>query len=398
MFISFVEALRRGGLSASLKEHLMLLEALDAGVIEQGRAADWPEQFYYLARASFVHDEGQLDRFDQVFGEIFKGVLTPRGQEISADIPEEWLRLVAEKYLTPEQMAEIKALGSWDEIMAALKQRLAEQQGRHQGGSKWIGTGGTSPFGHGGYNPEGVRIGGEGRHGRAVKVWEKREFRDLDGSRELGTRNLKVALRRLRRFAREGAVEELDIDGTIDGTARQGWLDVRMRPERHNAVKLLLFLDVGGSMDAHVAQAEELFSACRSEFKHLEHYYFHNCIYEGVWKNNRLRHAERIATADLLHKYDRSHKLVIVGDGAMSPYEISHAGGSIEHYNEEAGATWLKRLTDTWPSTAWINPTPEAYWGHSVSTGMLKSLMNERMYPMTLDGLDEAMRALSRKR
>jgi uncharacterized protein with von Willebrand factor type A (vWA) domain len=392
MFIGFVEALRRGGIPASLKEHLLLLEALDADVIGSD-----PEQFYYLARATFVHDESQLDRFDRVFAEVFKGLIAT-GEEIRAEIPEDWLRAVAEIYLTPEQMEAIQSLGSWDEIMEALKQRLAEQEGRHQGGNKWIGTGGTSPFGHGGYNPEGVRIGGPGRHGRAIKVWEKREFRDLDGDKQLGTRNIKVALRRLRRFAREGAAEELDLDGTIDGTARQGWLDVHMRPERHNAVKLLLFLDIGGSMDGHVKVAEELFSACRSEFKHLEHFYFHNCIYEGVWKDNRRRHVERTPTHDILHKFGRDHKLVIVGDAAMSPYEITHAGGSIEHFNEEAGAVWLKRLTDTYPSAAWINPTPEQYWGHSASTAILKQLMNERMYPLTLDGLEDAMRELSRKR
>ena len=392
MFIGFVEALRRGGIPASLKEHLLLLEAMDAEVI----AAE-PEQFYYLARATFVHDEGQLDRFDRVFAEVFKGLIQS-GEEIRSEIPEEWLRLVAEAYLTPEQMEAIKSLGSWEEIMQALKDRLAEQQGRHQGGNKWIGTGGTSPFGHGGYNPEGVRIGGPGRHGRAIKVWEKREFRDLDGTQELGTRNIKVALRRLRRFAREGAAEELDLDGTIDGTARRGWLDVKLRPERHNAVKILLFLDIGGSMDGHVKVAEELFSACRAEFKHLEHFYFHNCIYEGVWKDNRRRHVEKTPVLDIIHKFGRDHKLVIVGDASMSPYEITHAGGSIEHMNEEAGAVWIKRLTDAYPSSAWINPTPDAYWGHSASTAILKRLMDERMYALTLDGLDEAMRDLSRKR
>jgi hypothetical protein len=392
MFIGFVEALRRGGIPASLKEHLLLLEALDAEVINAE-----PEQFYYLARATFVHDEGQLDRFDRIFAEVFKGLI-PTGSEIRAEVPEEWLRLVAEVYLTPEQMEAIKSLGTWEEIMEALKDRLAEQHGRHEGGSKWIGTGGTSPFGHGGYNPAGVRIGGPGRHGRAIKIWEKREFRDLDGDRELGTRNIKVALRRLRRFAREGAAEELDLDGTIDGTARRGWLDVKLRPERHNAVKILLFLDIGGSMDGHVRVAEELFSACRAEFKHLEHFYFHNCIYEGVWKDNRRRHVEKTPTLDVIHKFGRDHKLVIVGDGSMSPYEITHAGGSIEHFNEEAGAAWLKRLTDTYRSAAWINPTHEAYWGHSASTAILKRLMDERMYPLTLDGLDEAMRELSRKR
>jgi uncharacterized protein with von Willebrand factor type A (vWA) domain len=392
MFINFVEALRRGGIPASLKEHLLLLEALDAEVIGQE-----PEQFYYLARSVFVHDESQLDKFDRVFGEVFKGLI-PSEDDPAAEIPEEWLKLVAEKYLTPEQMEEIKSLGSWDEIMETLKKRLEEQKERHQGGSKWIGTGGTSPFGHGGYNPEGVRIGGAGRHGRAIKVWEKREFKDLDGTRELGTRNIKVALRRLRRFAREGAADELDLDATVNGTARKGWLDVHMRPERHNAVKLLLFLDIGGSMDGHVRQAEELFSACRTEFKHLEHFYFHNCIYEGVWKENRRRFTDRTPTWDILHKFGHDHKLVIVGDAAMSPYEISHPGGSIEHMNEEAGAVWLKRLTGTYPSAAWINPTPEPYWGHSASTTMIKQLMDGRMYPLTLAGLDDAMRELSRKK
>ena len=393
MFIGFIEALRKAGIQASLKEHLLLLEALDARVI-----ADEPEQFYYLARSVFVHDEGQIDRFDCVFGEVFRGALSGSA-DLTAEIPAEWLRRVAELYLTPEQMAEIEALGSWDEIMEALKQRLAEQEGRHQGGSKWIGTGGTSPFGAYGFNPEGVRIGQEtGRQGRAIKVWDRREFRDLDGSRELGTRNIKVALRRLRRFAREGAADELDLDATIDGTARQGWLDVHMRPERHNAVKLLLFLDIGGSMDGHVRLCEELFSAARSEFKHLEHFYFHNCIYEGVWKDNRRRFVERTPTWDVMHKFGHDHKLVIVGDAAMSPYEVSHPGGSIEHMNEEAGAVWLKRLTDTYPSAAWINPTPDQYWNQSHSTVMLRTLMGGRMYPLTLDGLDDATRELGRKR
>ena len=392
MFINFVDALRRGGIPASLKEHLLLLEAMDAEVIGQD-----PEEFYYLARSVFVHDETMLDRFDRIFGEVFKGILTDLGTPTQA-IPEEWLRKVTEQYLSPDEMAKIEALGSWDEIMETLKQRLAEQEGRHQGGSKWIGTGGTSPFGNGGYNPEGVRIGGEGKHGRAIKIWEKREFRDLDDSRELGTRNIKIALRRLRRFAREGAADELDMEATIDGTARQGWLDVHMRPERHNAVKLLLFLDVGGSMEGHVRLCEELFSAARTEFKHLEHFYFHNCIYEGLWKDNRRRFTERHATIDILHKFGHDHKVIIVGDAAMSPYEITHPGGSIEHMNPEAGMTWLNRLTTTYPAAAWLNPTPEPYWGHSASTGILKRLMGGRMYPLTLGGLDDAMRELSRKR
>ena len=382
--------MRKAGIPASLTEHLLLLEALDRDVI-----APEPEAFYYLARATFVHDEGMIDRFDAVFGQVFRGVLG--AGDGKPDIPEDWLRKVAESYLTPEQMAEVQALGSWDEIMETLKKRLEEQKERHQGGSKWIGTGGTSPFGHGGYNPEGVRIGGEGHQGKAIKVWDRREFRNLDATRELGTRNIKVALRRLRRFAREGAADELDIDATVDGTARQGWLDVRMRPERHNAVKLLLFLDVGGSMEGHVKLCEELFSAANSEFKNLEFFYFHNCIYEGVWKDNARRHAERTPTFDLLHKFGHDYKLVIVGDAAMSPYEISHPGGSIEHMNEEAGATWIARLTETYPSAAWLNPTPEAHWGYSQSTTMLKGLMKDRMYPLTLEGLDDAMRGLARK-
>jgi uncharacterized protein with von Willebrand factor type A (vWA) domain len=294
-------------------------------------------------------------------------------------------------------MAAIKSLGSWEEIMETLKKRLAEQQGRHQGGNKWIGTGGTSPFGNSGYNPEGVRIGGESKHGRALKVWDKREFRNLDAARELGTRNIKVALRRLRRFAREGAAEELDLDGTIDGTARRGWLDIHMRPERHNAVKLLLFLDVGGSMDPHVKLCEELFSAATSEFKNLEFFYFHNCPYEAVWKDNRRRFSERTPMADVLRKFGHDYKLVFVGDAAMSPYEISHPGGSVEHYNDEAGAVWLRRMADTWPSAAWLNPVPEAYWGHSQSTRLVRELMDDRMYPLTLAGLDDAMRGLGRK-
>jgi hypothetical protein len=391
MFFSFVDELRAAGIPASLKEHLTLLEALDSGVISTR-----PEDFYYLARATFVKDEGLIDRFDQVFARVFKGMETSYGTE-EAPIPEEWLRKIAELYLTPEQMAEIKSLGSWDEIMETLKQRLAEQQGRHQGGNKWIGTGGTSPFGHGGYNPEGVRIGGEGKHGRALKVWEKREFRNLDNSVELGTRNIKVALRRLRRFAREGAAEELDIDETIDGTARRGWLDIRMRPERHNAVKLLLLLDVGGSMDPHVQLMEELFSAATSEFKNLEFFYFHNCPYEGLWKDNRRRFAERTPTWDVLHKYGHDWKLVFVGDASMSPYEITHPGGSVEHFNDEAGAVWMQRLVNTYPSAAWLNPVPEQYWHYTQSIRIARELMKDRMYPLTLAGLDEAMRALSRK-
>jgi len=392
MFFSFVDELRAAGIPASMKEHLVLLEALDAEVI-----AASPEQFYYLARATFVKDEGLLDRFDQVFGKVFKGLETSYGTE-AAPIPEEWLRKVAELYLTPEQMEEIRSLGSWEEIMETLKKRLEEQQGRHQGGSKWIGTAGTSPFGAYGYNPEGVRIGQDGGRNRsAVKVWDKREFRNLDNSVELGTRNIKVALRRLRRFAREGAAEELDLDETIDGTARKGWLDIRMRPERHNAVKLLLFLDVGGSMDPHIRLMEELFSAATSEFKNLEFFYFHNCPYEAVWKDNRRRFNERTPTWDVLHKFGHDYKLVFVGDASMSPYEITHPGGSIEHFNDEAGAVWLQRMTTTYPAAVWLNPVPERYWSYTASIRIVQELMHERMYPLTLQGLDEAMRTLSRK-
>ena len=392
MFLSFLDELRAAGIPASLKEHLVLLEALDRDVIEQT-----PEAFYYLARATYVKDEGLLDKFDQVFAKVFKGIATSYGVA-PAEIPEEWLRAIAEKYLSPEEMAKIESLGSWDEIMETLKKRLEEQHERHQGGSKWIGTGGTSPYGNSGYNPEGVRIGGESRHKRALKVWDQREFRNLDSTRELGTRNIKVALRRLRRFARAGAADELDIDATIDGTARQGWLDVHMRPERHNAVKLLLFLDVGGSMDPFIKLCEELFSAATSEFKNLEFFYFHNCLYEGVWKDNRRRFQERTPTWDILHKYGHDYKLIFVGDASMSAYEVTHPGGSVEHFNEEAGAVWMQRALNTYPAAVWINPIPREQWGYTQSVKIIRELMSDRMYPLTLSGLDEAMRELSRKR
>ncbi|AQR73034.1 VWA domain-containing protein [Sphingomonas sp. LM7] len=392
MFFSFLDELRAAGIQASLKEHLVLLEALDRDIIDRT-----PEAFYYLARATFVKDEGLLDRFDQVFAKVFKGIATNYGVA-PADIPEDWLKAIADKFLTPEEMEAIKSLGSWDEIMETLKERLEEQHARHQGGSKWIGTGGTSPFGNSGYNPEGVRIGGESRHKRALKVWDQREFKNLDSTKELGTRNIKVALRRLRRFAREGAADELDIDATIDGTAKQGWLDVRMRPERHNAVKLLLFLDVGGSMDPFVRLCEELFSAATSEFKNLEFYYFHNCPYEGVWKDNRRRFTERTPTWDILHKFGHDYKLIFVGDASMSSYEISHPGGSVEHFNEEAGGVWMQRLVNTYPAAVWLNVLPEAHWGYTQSVRIIGELMQDRMYPLTLAGLDAAMRELSRKR
>ncbi|MGT2515812.1 vWA domain-containing protein [Sphingomonas panni] len=392
MFHSFVEALRRTGLSVGIREHLVLIDAIDRGVIDPTLDA-----FYHLARATFVKDEAMIDRFDRAFGEVFGGITAPAGVDPVA-IPTDWLRAVAERYLTPEQMAAIDPTGDWDALMEKLRQRLAEQDAAHHGGSKWIGTGGTSPFGHGGYNPEGIRIGGESRHRRAVKVWEKREFRNFDQDRELGTRNLKVALRRLRRFAREGLADELDLDATIADTARRGWLDVAMRPARRNAVKLLLFLDVGGSMDPFVEQVEELFSAATAEFRHLEFFYFHNCIYEGVWRDNRRRFAEQIATADLLRTYGPDYRLVIVGDAAMSPYEIVQPGGSVEHHNEEAGAVWLQRLTAQWRSAVWINPAPQAHWEWTHSTRLIRDLLADRMYPLTLEGLESAMRELSRRR
>ncbi|MFV0643451.1 MAG: vWA domain-containing protein [Sphingomonadaceae bacterium] len=391
MFFNFVDELRAAGIPASFKEHLTLIEALDRDVI-----SETPEAFYYLSRTTFVKDEGLLDRFDQVFNKVFKGILSDYGQD-QVEIPEEWLKAVAEKFLSPEEMEKIKSLGDWDEIMETLKKRLEEQKERHSGGNKWIGTGGTSPFGHSGYNPEGVRIGGESKHKRAIKVWEKREFANLDNTRELGTRNIKVALRRLRRFAREGAADELDLDATIEGTAKQGWLDIHMRPERHNAVKLLLFLDVGGSMDPFIRLCEELFSAATAEFKNMEFYYFHNCLYEGVWKDNRRRWSERTNTWDILHKYGHDYKVIFVGDAAMSPYEITHPGGSVEHMNPEAGAVWMERMAHTYPAMVWLNPTPEQHWGYSQSTKLMQQIVNQRMYPLTLEGLDDAMRDLSRK-
>ncbi|WP_417617689.1 vWA domain-containing protein [Parasphingorhabdus sp.] len=391
MFFNFMDELRAAGISASLKEHLVLLEALQKDVIRRT-----PEDFYYLSRSTFVKDEGLLDRFDQVFSKVFKGIETTYGTQ-EEDIPLDWLKAVAEKYLSEEEMEKINSLGSWDEIMETLKERLEEQQKRHEGGSKWIGTGGTSPYGNSGYNPEGVRIGGEGGQKKAIKVWDKREFQNLDNSKLLGTRNIKVALRRLRKFAREGAADELDIDRTINGTAKQGWLDIHMRPERHNAVKLLLFLDVGGSMDPFIKLCEELFSAATSEFKNLEFFYFHNCPYEGLWKDNRRRFSERTNTWDVLHKYGHDYKLIFVGDASMSPYEITHPGGSVEHFNEEAGVTWMHRLTNTYPAAAWLNPVPEKQWGYSQSVKIIRELMNDRMYPLTVDGLSDAMKELTRK-
>jgi uncharacterized protein with von Willebrand factor type A (vWA) domain len=392
MLLPFFTALRDAKVPVSMKEWLHLMEAMDRDVA--GRRVD---DFYHLSRAVLVKDEKHYDRFDQVFGKVFAGIESVgAGEEPSLDVPEDWLKLLNEKFLTDEEKAEIEALGGFDKLMETLKQRLEEQKGRHEGGNKWVGTGGTSPFGHGGYNPEGVRIGGPGKHGRAVKVWEKREYRNLDDQVELGTRNIKVALRRLRRFARQGALDELDMDATIDGTARQGWLDIHMRAERRNTIKVLLFLDIGGSMDAHVKMCEELFSAARTEFKHLEFFYFHNCLYEGVWKDNRRRHSEKIPTWDVLNKYPADWRAIFVGDATMSPYEVTMPGGSVEHWNEEAGAVWMKRATRQWDKVAWLNPSPERYWNYSASVGMVRELVDERMYPLTLDGLEKAMRALAK--
>ena len=391
MFTRFFFELREANVPVSLKEYLTLL-----GAVEAGCASYSVDDFYFLSRATLVKDEKNLDKFDRVFGHVFNGLEFVADSE-AADIPEEWLRKVAELYLTEEEMARIEELGSWDEIMETLRQRLEEQKGRHQGGSKWIGTGGTSPYGAYGYNPAGVRIGqDEGRHQRAIKVWDKREFRNLDDSVELGTRNIKVALRRLRQFARDGEADQLDMDDTIRSTAHKGYLDIKMVPERHNAVKVLLFLDVGGSMDPHVRVTEELFSAARSEFKHLEFYYFHNCPYESVWQDNRRRHAERIPTMDVLHTYPHDYKVIFVGDASMSPYEIVYPGGSVEHWNEEAGEVWMKRILSVYPKAAWLNPIPERHWEYGQSIEIIRTLMEDRMYPLTLDGLDRAMRALGR--
>jgi uncharacterized protein with von Willebrand factor type A (vWA) domain len=392
MFQRFFTELRDAKLPISLKEYLLLMEAMDKEVIESEIT-----DFYYLSRAALVKDERNLDKFDRVFGHVFKG-LEKTSDALTAAIPEDWLRALSEKYLTEEEKAEIESLGGWDKLMETLQKRLEEQKERHEGGNKWIGTGGTSPFGANGYNPEGIRIGQkEGRHGRAVKVWDKREYKNLDDQVELGTRNIKVALRRLRRWARDGAPSELDLKGTIDTTARNGYLDVVLRPERRNTVKVLLFFDIGGSMDAHIKVCEELFSAARSEFKHMEYFYFHNCPYEDVWKDNRRRANEKLPTWEVLHKYPADYKVVFVGDATMSPYEITYPGGSVEHWNEEPGAAWLKRIADVYPHMIWINPVPERHWDHTPSVSLIRDVIGQdRMFPMTLQGLDKAMRELGR--
>ena len=391
MFTVFFHELKAAKVPVTLKEYLTLMEALKADLADQR-----VEHFYYLSRAALVKDEKHLDKFDQVFGHVFKG-LDLMSEAAHAEIPEEWLRIVSQLYLTDEEKAKIEALGGWDKIMEELKKRLEEQKGRHQGGKKWIGTAGTSPYGAEGYNPAGVRIGQkENKNFRALKVWDKREFKDLDDTVELGTRNIKVALRRLRRFAREGAAEELDLDGTIKETAHKGYLDIQLRPERRNTVKVLMFFDIGGSMDWHIKLAEELFSASRAEFKHMQHYYFHNCLYEFVWKDNKRRWTERTPTWDVLHKFPSDYKVVIVGDASMSPYEITVPGGSVEHMNDEPGALWIKRVTQIYEHCVWLNPVPKDHWGWTPSIKIIQEMMENRMYPLTLGGLDEAMKELMR--
>ena len=389
MLIKFFYTLRAAKLPVSVGEFLTLLEGLKKGVI--GLSVD---DFYYLARTTLVKDEAHYDKFDRAFSAYFKGV--EMLADFSQDVPLDWLKNHLDLTLTPEQKAAIEAMG-WDELMETLKKRFEEQKERHEGGSKWIGTGGTSPFGNSGYNPQGIRIGGKGGNKSAVKVWDQRAYKDYDDNLELGTRNIKVALRRLRRFAREGSDLELDLGDTIHKTAANaGMLDIRMIPERHNKVKVLLLMDVGGTMDDHIHRVEELFSATKTEFKHLEFFYFHNCVYDFVWKNNRRRFAEKHATWDIIRKYNRDYKLIFVGDATMSPYEILQAGGSVEYNNEEAGAEWLQRLTHAFPKYAWINPEPQGVWQYRQSISIIQQLMQQRMFPLSLSGLEGAMRLLSK--
>lgn len=392
MLTHFFFALKEHQVPVSIPEYLTLLEALKSDVI--GPNID---EFYLLARAALVKDETNFDKFDRAFAAFYKGVEAATGQ--GHEIPLEWLQKEAELNLSPEEKALVESLGGWEELMKRFRERLEEQKGRHEGGNKWIGTAGKSPFGAYGYNPEGIRIGQDkSRNRSAVKVWDAREFRNLDGDVQLGTRNMKVALRRLRRFAREGAADELDLDGTIDKTARNaGYLDLQLRPERHNAVKVLLLLDIGGSMDEHSRLCSELFSAAKSEFKHLQFYYFHNCVYDFVWNDNRRRHGERTPTWDLLHRFNADYRLIFVGDATMSPFEILRPGGSLEYMNDDAGADWLKRLTGAYQRSIWLNPTPEADWGYHYTINVVRELLGGRMFPLTLDGLERGMKALTRK-
>jgi len=390
MLVPFFYKLREAGVPVSLTEFLTLLEALQARLAH----AD-ADEFYFLSRACLVKDERHFDRFDRAFAAYFKGAEIAF-EKLNAELPEDWLRALAERTLTEEEKRQIEALGGWQKLMETLQERLKEQKARHEGGNKWIGTAGTSPFGAQGYNPEGVRIGQqESRHRRAVKVWDQRDYRNLADNVEIGTRNIKVALRKLRKFAREGIADQLDIETTIDRTARNaGLLDLQFIPERHNAIKVLLFLDVGGSMDDHVRVCEELFSAARSEFKHLEYFYFHNFLYESVWKDNRRRHAEKMPTAQVMRTYGQDYKLIFVGDATMSPYEITQSGGSIEHWNQESGAIWIKRLLQVWPHHVWLNPEPEQRWEYTPSVQLTRELLDDRMFPLTLAGLDRAIKAL----
>ena len=394
MFLPFFENLRAANVPVSLREYLSFLEAMKAGLVTYDI-----EGFYYLARTAMVKDERNLDKFDRAFAASFQGLEAISADQMleAVDIPQEWLEKMAEKFMTAEEKAEIEALGGFDKLMETLKERLKEQEARHQGGNKWIGTAGTSPFGAYGYNPEGVRIGQDrSRHQRAVKVWDKREFKNLDDSIELGTRNIKVALKRLRNWARDGAHDELDLDGTIRATAEHGYLDVKTRPERKNAVKVLLFLDVGGSMDPHIKVVEELFSAARSEFKHLEYYYFHNCLYEGVWRDTSRRWTEQIPTWEVLRTYGSDYKCIFVGDASMSPYEIAYRGGANEHWNDETGQVWLERAREQWPDNMWINPLPEQHWRYTQSVQMINQIFEGRMVPMTIDGIERGMKELGR--
>jgi uncharacterized protein len=393
MLIEFFFKLKQAGVPVSIKEFLTLLEAL-----KQGVASGSVDDFYHLGRLTLVKDETHFDKYDRAFAEYFKGIASAP-EELTATIPEEWLRKLVERFLSDEEKAQIETAGGLDRLLELLKQRLAEQNARHQGGNKWIGTGGTSPFGAYGFNPEGVRIGQEAsRNRRAVKVWDRREFRGYDDTVELGVRNIKVALRKLRHFAREGAPEELDLSGTIRATAKNaGYLDLKLVPELHNKIKVLLFLDVGGSMDDHIKVCEELFSAARAEFKHLEYFYFHNFVYESVWRNNHRRRSERFQTWDIIHKYGPDYKLIFVGDATMSPYEITEVGGSIEHMNEEPGSMWLRRLTDHYKNAVWLNPVREDYWEYTASLRIARQLMGERMFPLTVDGLERGIKLLRRK-
>lgn len=392
LFHRFFTGLRAAKIPVSTREYLTLLEALEKGAIEQEI-----DSFYAVSRAALVKDEKNFDKFDKVFAHFFEGVEALGEMFNGEDIPEDWLRAELKRYLSQEEMDAMEAM-DFEELMDTLKDRLAEQEKRHEGGSKWIGTGGTSPYGHSGWSPNGVRIGGKSQNKKASKVWETRRFKDYDNERELGTRNLKVALRRLRRFARDGAEEELDLNETIRSTARQGYLDVKMRPERRNAIKVLVFFDVGGSMDPYIELTERLFSAASGVFKNLEYFYFHNCPYEAVWKSNLRRQTETTSLMDVLHKYPSDYKVVMVGDAAMAPTEITHPGGSVEHWNEEAGGVWLRRITETYPHFVWLNPTPENWWPHTYSVQLIREIIGpDRMFSLTLDGVDKAMKELSKR-